>query len=424
MEEEISTKFPTPQHFFEWTEQLSSRIEDRDGVRWLRILYPEEQRGRDWRLDSDTPPVIVYFGAQVGQKVFATWTNKDNLGVGKIVAQKGPGITTILVASATEEVWPKVRPYWQLLCTEMNRQGWLAMSELARVEEQGQEFAEPGKESILPSLLPNQEEGAASDVVDLGLPESVTIINERLSLGAKSLFSLLEKSFASPMLIHSDAYTVKGTLLPDGTFWQFSANRRSETQLDIDAILFQNQNNGQNKRLLMHKETVGCFRAFTVSDEGNQSQVQAVSFYRHPEICGFLIDMTGDVLNRVNAWQWGRLERWRQETRARAYLSKGEARVKTGEPVGQNNQLPLSTKAVSRRGMNSRQKILLAVLLVAPLVVGLLALTLLVVSGLLSQQIAILLFLAGVVIQAATSWVGAWNNVIALVERIWPADNE
>ena len=107
MEMQIKTNFPTPQHFFEWAEQLSNRINDRDGVRWLRILYPDAGRTRDWRLDSDTPPVTLYLGARIGQQVFTTWTNKDDLGVGKVVAQKGPGETTILFVSATDDVSAK-----------------------------------------------------------------------------------------------------------------------------------------------------------------------------------------------------------------------------------------------------------------------------------------------------------------------------
>ena len=143
---EVTTKFPTPQDFFEFVEQFSNRIAERDGTRWLRFLFQEPKRQPS--LDSSTPPITAFFGADIGQKVFATWTNKDNRGVGKIVAQAGPKGTTILFVSATDSVWQKVKPSWELLCTEMERQGWIGASKLAASSvAHGQAEAEPNKES-------------------------------------------------------------------------------------------------------------------------------------------------------------------------------------------------------------------------------------------------------------------------------------
>ncbi|TAH53267.1 MAG: hypothetical protein EYC68_04035 [Chloroflexota bacterium] len=121
----IKTLFPTPQHFFEFTQTFSNRIYDRDGIRRFRVLYKHKNTSHDSRFDSNTPPIDFYFGAHTNQKVFAWWTNNDNVGAAKLVAQKGPNATTILFVRAEDKVWQKVEPFWQLLHAEMREQGWI-----------------------------------------------------------------------------------------------------------------------------------------------------------------------------------------------------------------------------------------------------------------------------------------------------------
>lgn len=135
---EVRTKFPTPQDFFGFVDQLSNRLRDREGIRRLRALYPEPKLQPG--LDSNTPPVTLYLVAEDESLEFHVWTNKDDVGIGKIkiVAEIGPQNTTILTVSAANDVWKKVSPNWDRLYAEMEQRGWLGMQSEREATQQGQ----------------------------------------------------------------------------------------------------------------------------------------------------------------------------------------------------------------------------------------------------------------------------------------------
>lgn len=185
-----------------------------------------------------------------------------------------------------------------------------------------------------------------NDLIDLGLPEEVIIFNESLNIGAKSLFSFVQKRFFDPpMGIMSKAYSVEDAILVNGTFWQYTANQFADAQLSIDAILWENQDG--RKIMRMDKVTVGYVYAFNVSDRDNQAQVKIVSCYKHREICGFFIGLVADILDHVCAWEGGRSASWRKETQNRIFAQQmqsdplqvvGETQPILSEPTA--NQTP------------------------------------------------------------------------------------
>jgi len=254
-------------------------------------------------------------------------------------------------------------------------------------------------------------------VIELGSPEQITILHEQLNVGSRSLFSLLQEWLTPPMAIWSETYTARGALLPNGTFWQFDAIQISDSQLDVSAILLENRSNDQ--RMRMQKETVGRICAFNVSDRGNESQVEIVSYYHHPEICGFLIDLTGNILNRVNGWEWGRLAVWRRETRTRVLSLQPNTQERSVGHTQETNDTRQGESVTSKNVMSTRRKIVIGLGLVLSIAVLLFAVTMANVWGVLPAPMATVLFWVAAALAAATTFVAAWNNVLALVEKLF-----
>jgi hypothetical protein len=69
--------------------------------------------------------------------------------------------------------------------------------------------------------------------------------------------------------------------------------------------------------------------------------------------------------------------------------------------------------------LSTRQKMLIGLLLLFAIAFVLFVLTLLVVLGVLPWQIALVVFVVGLAIERATNWLGAWNNVLSLVEKLF-----
>ena len=283
--------------------------------------------------------------------------------------------------------------------------------------ERGRELADKWQESAVTRFSHKQEPERASDLVDLGMLEQITILNERLIIGAKSLFSLLQEWFASPMPIWSSTYSSESALLPNGTFWQFTSSQFSNTQLNIDVILFENLDNTQKLRL--NKETVGRISSFNVSDQGNESQVEIVAHYRHPEICGFLVDLTGNILNRVYGWEWGRLDEWRKENKARILSSQPQNQVQLSGQTQERHDSQQSKNGDLGNARNNRRKVLIGLLLVSTIALVLFVPTLLSVIGVLPYSISLVLWLLALAVGGATTFLAQWNNILALIEKLF-----
>ena len=88
------------------------------------------------------------------------------------------------------------------------------------------------------------------------------------------------------------------------------------------------------------------------------------------------------------------------------------------EPTMKANDLAVNKTAGLGKALNTRRKVIIGLLLILPIAVVLFVLTLLVVLGILPWHIAVILSAIGLAIAGATAWVGAMNNVLALVEKL------
>ena len=179
--------------------------------------------------------------------------------------------------------------------------------------------------------------GHTKDLIDLGLPEHVEVLNERLNIGAGSLFSMILLNDTLTIVPNSfpsgDGFINESGLI-DGTRWVFHFKQNSGDSIGIYAWVWEERHN--QKKLLMDWEQVGLVHAFNVADSGDKSQVKIASHYRNPVICGFIIDIAGDILNRVYSWEWGRADVWRKEKRAKIFSDP--ARPAPTEPTTMSGQ--------------------------------------------------------------------------------------
>lgn len=104
----------TPAQFGVMADNFSNRLYSK--LRRAAFVVTVGEKG--FLIPNDANPVAVRFG---GPDASAVWE------FGWATAQSVPGGKSLLVVNARDEHWPQLVEWWELLRSEMERQGWLTV---------------------------------------------------------------------------------------------------------------------------------------------------------------------------------------------------------------------------------------------------------------------------------------------------------